>query len=93
MIRCRNGNQPDSEGAVREFIDEQGRAWTADIEGREGLDYQGRFHFVARPADGSGEPVGLEDVRWNSEHTARRTLETMSDVELRRRLRSARNRS
>jgi hypothetical protein len=77
---------------VRDFIDEQGRAWKASIEGREGLDYQGRYHFVARLADGSGVPVALEDVRWNSEHTARRTLETMSDVELRRRLRSARGR-
>ncbi len=78
---------------MREFIDEQGVTWRASIEGRDGIDYQGRYHFVARPADGSGAPVALEDVRWNSEHTARRTLETMSEVELRRRLRSARGRS
>ena len=34
----------------------------------------------------------LSDVRWNSEEVASRTLKTMSDVELRRRLRSARGR-
>ena len=78
---------------MREFKDEAGRTWRATIEGRAGVDYQGRFHFVAEPADGSGSRVELEDVRWNSEATARRTLETMSEVELRRRLRSARGRA
>lgn len=84
-----------SKGAsrVREFDDETGTRWIAGTEERAGVDYQGRFHFVAWPADGTGERVALGDVRWNSEPTARRTLETMSDVELRRRLRSAVGRS
>lgn len=77
---------------MREFVDAEGQRWTATIEGREGPDYQGRFHFVLQP-EGGGAPVALEDVRWNSGHTARRTLETMSEVELRRRLRSARGRA
>jgi len=77
---------------VRRFSDESGIEWVAAVQGREGVDYQGRFHFVARRADGSGGEVALEDLRWNSEATARRTLETMSEVELRRRLRSARGR-
>ncbi|CAN5651617.1 hypothetical protein BH23GEM11_BH23GEM11_21400 [soil metagenome] len=74
---------------MREFDDETGERWMASVERRDGKDYQGRYHFVARPASGSGEPVALGDIRWNSELTARRTLETASDVELRRRLRSA----
>ena len=78
---------------VREFNDGEGRSWTASVGQREGLDYKGRFFFVAHPTDGEGPEVSLEDVRWNSEKTARRTLETMSDVELRRRLRSARGRT
>lgn len=77
---------------MREFEDATGQRWIATVQGREGLDYQGRFHFVLRPAAG-GDPVELQDVRWNSEYTARRTLETMSDVELRRRLRSATGRA
>jgi hypothetical protein len=74
---------------VREFDDETGGRWVASVERRDGKDYQGRYHFVARPVDSAGEAVALGDVRWNSEMTARRTLETASDVELRRRLRSA----
>ena len=77
---------------MREFDDTEGRRWIASVEEREGPDYKGAFHLVLRPADG-GEPVRLEDVRWNSARTARRTLETMSLLELRRRLRIAAGRS
>ena len=51
------------------------------------------------PGDSAGRSAGVEgeaparlpvqDVRWNSAKTAERTLATASDVELRRRLRSA----
>jgi len=54
-----------------------------------GTDYKGRHHLSMRRADGSGPDVALSDVRWNSRRTAQRTLDTMSVVELRRRLRSA----
>lgn len=77
---------------MRDFQDENGQEWTATVGRREGPDYKGTFHFVMTPA-GEGEPVELTDVRWNSERTAQRTLETMSVVELRRRLRSARGRA
>lgn len=78
---------------MREFEDEAGRVWVAAAERRPGPDFKGRYRFVVRPREG-GEDVRvmLDDVRWNSEKTAVRTLETMSDVELRRRLRSARGR-
>ncbi len=79
---------------LREFEDERGTTWVAGFRARSGLDFKGRYYFVARRkgADVS-EEVWLEDLRWNSEETAERTLETMSDVELRRRLRSARGRA
>jgi len=77
---------------MREFQDENGGVWTATVARHEGMDYKGPFHFVMTPA-GGGEAVSLDDVRWNTERTARRTLETMSVVELRRRLRSARGRA
>ena len=77
---------------MREFTDADGRNWTASICEEEGTDYKGRLYLVMTPA-GEGAPVALQDVRWNSARTARRTLETMSDVELRRRLRSASGRS
>jgi len=50
--------------------------------------------MVLTPQDGGDDhAVALEGVRWNSERTARRTLQTMSEGELRRRLRSAIGRS
>jgi hypothetical protein len=73
---------------MRQFEDAGGRGWTAAVREREGPDYKGRYYLWLSPADG-GDGVALLDVRWNSERTARRTLATMSEVELRRRLRSA----
>jgi hypothetical protein len=87
---------------VRTFQDEEGQRWIASAGFRPGRDYQGRYFFVVRregeaPGDSTGDGSGggglaLPEIQWNSEKTARRTLETMSEVELRRRLRSARGR-
>ncbi len=82
---------------MREFADENGRIWVGTIQEEAGMDYKGRFYFVFRPdgpdGEDDGDRVSLTDVRWNSKRTAARTLRTMSDVELRRRLRSALGRS
>lgn len=77
---------------MREFEDRNGRRWTASVRREGGTDYKGRYYLVMHPADGD-EEVALVDVRWNSEPTAARALETMSDWELRRRLRQAVGRS
>ena len=81
----------------REFKDERGVTWLAGMRARPGLDFKGRFYFVAMrkedAASRAGPEVWLRDVCWNSEDTACRTLETMSGVELRRRLREARGRA
>jgi hypothetical protein len=73
---------------MREFTDTQGRTWVASAVEEEGTDYKGRFYLVLSSKD-TGEVAELRDVRWNRGRSARRTLETMSVVELRRRLRSA----
>ncbi|MDE3014722.1 MAG: hypothetical protein OXU33_11680 [Gemmatimonadota bacterium] len=72
---------------MREFTDAEGRSWTATAATEESTEYKGRYHLVIEADD--GELVELTDVRWNSERSARRTLDSMSVVELRRRLRSA----
>jgi hypothetical protein len=77
---------------MREFTDADGNNWTASCLEESGPDYKGRLYLALDRSDG-GEKVELRDVRWNSERAARRTLETMSVVELRRRLRSAVGRS
>ena len=75
---------------MTEFTDENGRAWVATVGGGPATDYKGRYHLHFRPAGAEeGAGVSLSDVRWNSLGTAKRTLATMSGVELRRRLRSA----
>lgn len=75
---------------MREFEDRDGGSWVATVRERPGPDYKGQYYFFVRPEGGSQEDgVALLDVRWNSLRTAERTLDTMSDVELRRRLRQA----
>lgn len=77
---------------MREFEDRNGDRWTASVREEKGTDYKGRFYLVMR-REGGDDEVALVDIRWNSRGTARRTLETMSEVELRRRLRQATGRS
>lgn len=74
---------------MRHFEDQDGARWTASVAEQAGDDYKGRYYLALRRADSAGPEVSLQDVRWNSERTAQRTLDTMSVVELRRRLRSA----
>jgi hypothetical protein len=81
------------EAKVREFVDEKGGRWVVGVGERQGPDYKGRFRFEAKLAGDPSRVVALDDVRWNNEATARRTLETMSEVELGRRLRWAQGRS
>jgi hypothetical protein len=78
---------------MRTFADDEGRSWEASVQEQSGPDYKGRYYFFLAPEEEDGAAgVALLDIRWNSERTARRTLETMSEVELRRRLRQARGR-
>ena len=74
---------------MRTFLDEDGSLWQVDVAERPGGDYKGRFHLMLRPDGEDGQGLELPEVRWNSRYTAERTVRTMSDVELRRRLRSA----
>lgn len=72
---------------MRDFQDERGTIWTASVQEREGDDYKGRFILRLDPRDGQqDDAVFLRDITWNSSKTAARTLNTMSEVELRRRL-------
>lgn len=75
---------------MRAFEDESGATWVASVNEREGDDYKGRFYLVvSREGGATSERIALQDVRWNSQRTAGRTLDTMSEAELRRRLRYA----
>ena len=79
---------------MRKFVDGEGTRWVASVRERPGEDYKGRFGFVLTREDGGPDgEVELVDIRWNSRETAERTLRTMSDWELRRKLRSAKARA
>lgn len=77
---------------MRQFTDSDGDSWIASMAEEHGTDYKGRFYLVMK-SESDGAAVALRDVRWNSERTARRSIDTMSVVELRRRLRSAAGRA
>ena len=74
---------------MRKFLDSDGAPWVAAVHSESGLDFKGRHHLFFHPEGAEEKGFELLDVRWNSQGTAERTLATMSDVELRRRLRSA----
>ena len=79
---------------MREFEDEQGKAWTASVTERQDQDYKGRFSLMLRSlGEGGEESLPLNDVRWNGRRTAERALGVMSETELRRLLRSATGRA
>ena len=70
-----------------EFADETGASWTAAVAEQPGPNYKGRFILQIASADGD-QVFTLPEVAWNSTQAAQRTLDTMSEVELRRRLRA-----
>mgnify|MGYP006205459465 CR=1 FL=1 len=74
---------------MKRFTDEQGRDWVATALEEDTPRHHGRWYLVLHPADGSGPELMLPEVRWQSRHSAERTLNTMSGFELLRRLRMA----
>jgi hypothetical protein len=79
---------------MRQFLDQSGNSWIATARKEPTMDYKGRYYMYLHEENGLNEEGhALLDIRWNGEEVARRTLKRMSDVELRRRLRSAKGRS
>ena len=74
---------------MKRFTDEQGQDWVATALEEDTPRHHGRWYMVLHPADGGGPELMLPEVRWQNRPTAERTLMTMSDFELRRRLRMA----
>jgi hypothetical protein len=78
---------------MRSFIDESGRERVATALEEATPRHHRRWHLAPHPPN-QPEPVHtLREVRWQTRATAERTLRTMSEVELRRRLRIALDRA
>jgi hypothetical protein len=78
---------------MRSFSDEMGRGWVAAAREEATPRHHGRWHLVFHPEGSPNEALEFSEVRWQTRETAERTIRTMSETELRRRLRIARGRA
>jgi hypothetical protein len=76
---------------MRSFYDESGEQWRADVREEPVARHHGRWYLVfEQPATALVLP--MPEVRWQTRSSAERILRTMSDFELRRRLKNIRAR-
>ena len=73
---------------MKKFQDEQGKDWVATAVREETVRHHSLWHLTFK-ADGSDQAYPVPEIVWQTEATADRTLKTMSDFELRRRLKQA----
>jgi hypothetical protein len=82
---------------MKPFSDENGAAWVASAREEQTPRHHGRWYLVFHPehvdAAAGSEALTMPEVRWQTRATAERTLLTMSDFELRRRLHIVRERA
>lgn len=78
---------------MKEFADETGARWVASAREEQTPRHHGRWFLVFHPAQDDSAVFSMPEVRWQTAATARRTLQTMSDFELRRRLHVVRERA
>ena len=74
---------------MKTFEFEGGERWVATAERENTERHHGVWYLVFHPEADRGAVLPVFEVRWQTEATADRTLKTMSDFELRRRLKSA----
>ena len=78
---------------MRHFHDDQGREWVATAREEATPRHHGRWYLAFHPAGDASAPLPLPEIRWQTAQSAARTLGTMSEFELLRRLLSARRRA
>jgi hypothetical protein len=78
---------------MKQFTDEAGRTWVASAREERTPRHHQRWYLVFHPATDESVVLALPEVRWQTRATAQRTLRTMSEFELRRRLHTVRERA
>jgi len=78
---------------MKAFMDQDGAAWVAGAREEQTSRHHGRWFLVFHPEGGEDQLLAMPEVRWQTRATAARTLRTMSDFELRRRLHVVRERA
>lgn len=76
---------------MKTFSDESGTSWVASAREEDTPRHHTRWYLTIEGADGA--VFRIPEVRWQTRATAERTLRTMSDFELRRRLHIVRERA
>ena len=76
---------------MRSFVDEFSAEWSAEAREEDTPRHHGRWYLVFRSADGTQE-LEMPEVQWQTRPSADRILRTMSEFELRRRLKTVRAR-
>lgn len=71
---------------MRTFTDANGRAWVASAREENSPRHHGRWYLVFHPEEEPRRVLGMPEVRWQTRASAERTLATMSEFELRKRL-------
>lgn len=74
---------------MKTFKDDDGREWVAAAAEEDVPRHHGRWYMVLRAAGREGPEMALPEVRWQTRHTAERSIRAMSRFELLRRLRMA----
>jgi hypothetical protein len=75
---------------MRPFTDENGQVWQADVREEQVPRHHGRWYLVFTQNEDVSLP--MPEVRWQTRSSAERILLTMSEFELRRRLKNVRAR-
>lgn len=78
---------------MRTFTDPSGQQWVATAHEEDTPRHHGRWYLVFHPAGQPERADPMYEVRWKTRATAERTIRTMSETELRRRLRTVLDRS
>lgn len=73
---------------MKQFTDDRGEQWLATAIEEVTHRHHGTWYLVFHPVADPQRRYAMPEVRWQTAATAARTLKTMSDFELRRRLNS-----
>ncbi|MGQ0814394.1 MAG: hypothetical protein ACT4O1_07995 [Gemmatimonadota bacterium] len=74
---------------MKAFSDDNGQNWVATALEEDTPRHHGTWYLVFHPQSDPARVYPVPEIRWQTAPTAARTLTTMSDFELRRRLKSA----
>lgn len=72
---------------MRSFTDQAGQGWIAIAREEETPRHHGRWYLLFKSeGTGAAPEFPLTEIRWQTRETAERTIRTMSEKELNRRL-------